>query len=122
MIEQETNRIINDAVEKTRKMIRKHKDEIEKLATELLEKETLDLLDIVRILGERPFPMTESIKDYMREIEIRKKDKLDKEEAEKYKQENSEVKNDESTEEKEAKPLETIEAKSTDQTDQITPK
>ena len=122
MIEQETNRIINDAVEKTREMIRKHKDEIEKLATELLEKETLDLLDIVRILGERPFPMTESIKDYMREIEIRKKDKLDKEEAEKSKQENSEVKNDESTEEKEAKPLETIEAKSTEQTDQITPK
>lgn len=122
MIEQETNRIINDAVEKTREMIRKHKDEIEKLATELLEKETLDLLDIVRILGERPFPMTESIKDYMREIEIRKKDKLDKEEAEKSKQANSEVKNDESTEEKEAKPLETIEAKSTEQTDQITPK
>ena len=39
------------------------------LAEELLLKETLDLLDIVRILGERPFPMTESIKDYFQEVE-----------------------------------------------------
>ena len=100
-------------------MIRKHKDEIEKLATELLEKETLDLLDIVRILGERPFPMTESIKDYMKEIEIRKKDKLEREEAEKSKEENSEIKKEESTEENEAKPLENIETKSTEQNDQI---
>lgn len=73
-------------------MITKHKEEIEKLAQELLEKETLDLLDIVSILGERPFPMTDSIKDYMKEIEIRKKDKLDKEQAEKNKAENIEEK------------------------------
>jgi hypothetical protein len=103
-------------------MIRKHKDDIEKLATELLEKETLDLLDIVRILGERPFPMTESIKDYMKEIEIRKKDKLEKEEAEKHKSENLQEKEDKSTEEKEAKPIENIEAKPIEEKDQTTQK
>ncbi len=68
-----------------------------------MEKETLDLLDIVRILGERPFPMTESIRDYMREIEIRKKDRLDKEQAEKNKSENIEQIEVKSVEENEAK-------------------
>jgi hypothetical protein len=95
-----------------------------------LEKETLDLLDIVRILGERPFPMTESIKDYMKEIEIRKKDRLEKEEAEKNKAEEEKNKAEEEKNKaeaeknkvegediqgKEAKPAEEIETKSVEE-------
>jgi hypothetical protein len=53
-------------------LISEHSQAIENLAKELLLKETLDLLDIVRILGERPFPLSESMKDYYKEIENKK--------------------------------------------------
>jgi len=73
-IENEVNRIINDCAEQTRAMILKHAKDIENLAEELLIKETLDLMDIIRILGDRPFPLSDSMKDYMKEIEMRKEE------------------------------------------------
>jgi hypothetical protein len=42
-----------------------------RLAEALLEKETLNLPQIIAILGERPFPMRETMKDYLVEIEER---------------------------------------------------
>jgi hypothetical protein len=36
-----------------------------------LEHESINLPQIIKILGERPFPMKESLKDYLREIEHR---------------------------------------------------
>jgi len=65
-----------------------HKDRIEILANELLEKESLDLLDIIRILGERPFQMSDTIKDYMKEIEIRKKEETEQKKLEEEKEKN----------------------------------
>ena len=41
------------------------------MATELLKKETLDLLDIINCIGERPFGMPDSLKDYLEEIQKR---------------------------------------------------
>jgi hypothetical protein len=38
----------------------------------LLAKETINLIDINRILGERPFPMKESLKEYLVELQERK--------------------------------------------------
>lgn len=35
------------------------------LASELLDKETLTLNHIIKILGERPYPMKESMKEYL---------------------------------------------------------
>jgi hypothetical protein len=35
------------------------------LAEELLAKESIGLPDIVRILGDRPFPMKESVREYL---------------------------------------------------------
>jgi hypothetical protein len=60
---------------RTKELVTKHKQDIDRLATELLVKETLDLLDIIRILGDRPFPLTDTMIDYMNEFEMRKKDK-----------------------------------------------
>jgi hypothetical protein len=37
-----------------------------------LEKETIGLPDIIRILGERPFGMSETMKEYLSEMEKRK--------------------------------------------------
>ena len=43
-----------------------------RLAEELLEKETLSLPDIVDILGQRPYPIKESVVEYMQELRARK--------------------------------------------------
>ena len=39
-----------------------------RLAEELLKKESIGLPDILRILGERPYPMKESVKEYLLEM------------------------------------------------------
>ena len=44
----------------------------DRMAEELLEKESLTLPDLVRILGDRPFPLKESIREYLQELEERK--------------------------------------------------
>lgn len=87
MIEQEINKIINECHIKTRELVAKHQDVLENLAKELLEKESLDLLDIVRILGDRPYGTNEAIKEYMREIEIRKQNEKEKKKLEEEKKE-----------------------------------
>lgn len=94
MIEQEINRILNECHLKTRELITLHADKLDKLARELLEKESLDLLDIVRILGARPFPPNEAIKDYMHEIEIRKKSEKEVKKLEEDEEKENKDKND----------------------------
>ena len=39
-----------------------------RLAEELLAKETIGLVDIVKVLGTRPFPMKETLKEYLIEM------------------------------------------------------
>lgn len=57
-------------------MEKKHK--IEELGNLLLEKETINLTDIVGVLGERPGGMNETMKEYLSEqLELKaKEDKL----------------------------------------------
>ena len=43
------------------------------LAETLLAKETISLPDIVDILGDRPYPMKESVKEYLEEMINRRK-------------------------------------------------
>ena len=43
-----------------------------RLSEKLLEEESINLPKIIEVLGERPFPMKESLKDYLRELEARK--------------------------------------------------
>ncbi len=52
------------------------------MAEELLAKESIGLPDIIKILGERPFPMKETVKEYLKEM-MERKDKEDAEDAEK---------------------------------------
>jgi hypothetical protein len=42
------------------------------LAEELLAKESIGLPDIIRILGDRPFPMKETVREYLQEMLDRK--------------------------------------------------
>eukprot|EP01026_Neomeris_dumetosa_P057755 TRINITY_DN5334_c0_g1_i6.p2 TRINITY_DN5334_c0_g1~~TRINITY_DN5334_c0_g1_i6.p2 ORF type:complete len:506 (+),score=102.27 TRINITY_DN5334_c0_g1_i6:935-2452(+) len=59
MIDEEVRLMVRDAYERTLQLINKHKDLIEALALELLEKEVVGLDDLERILGERPFQSEE---------------------------------------------------------------
>lgn len=72
MIDLEVQRIINKSYVECRKILEERKEFIEKLAERLLEHETLSLPDIVEIMGDRPFPMKESVAEYLSELKERK--------------------------------------------------
>ena len=59
------------------------KDKIDELAIRLLEKETLALPDIVDILGPRPYPLKQSLLEYMEELKQRATDDEAAEQAKK---------------------------------------
>ena len=47
------------------------KELIENLAESLLVHESMNLQKIIKILGDRPFPMKESMREYLEELESR---------------------------------------------------
>ena len=73
--------IIQEASERCRQLIRTHRDKIQDLSDELLQKNTLDLQDIRRILGERPFKYKEEFQKYL-EASIELKNQIVEEEEE----------------------------------------
>jgi len=77
-IDDEIKNIIDVCTVRTRELVRKYKTEIEKLSGALLEKETLDLNNIVKILGERPFPPKSNFKAYLEHKEQDEKEKKEK--------------------------------------------
>ena len=68
LIDQEVQRIINKSYVACRTILEEKREFIEKLAEKLLENETLSLPDIVEVMGARPFPMKETVVEYMREL------------------------------------------------------
>ena len=49
------------------------------MAELLLKKETVNLVDIVGVLGERPFPLKESLREYLTELRERQEHEKDEE-------------------------------------------
>lgn len=91
--------------------MREHEDSVRKLAEALLEKETLDIIDIIEVLGQRPFPMGDSLSDYLKEIEFRKEEAKKRKEDEEKKKIEEEEKKAKEEEEKKLKDAETAEGK-----------
>jgi AFG3 family protein len=54
-IDAEVRNIISKAYERTKKMLTKHRNELEIIAKELLEKEIIFQNDLERLIGKRPF-------------------------------------------------------------------
>ncbi|MBI1769855.1 MAG: ATP-dependent zinc metalloprotease FtsH [Bacteroidetes bacterium] len=54
-IDQEVKKIIDSAYERTMKLLMEHRDHLEVIARELLEKEILFQSDLERLIGKRPF-------------------------------------------------------------------
>jgi AFG3 family protein len=57
--------IIQESSERCRNLIRLHREKIQELSDELLLKNTLDLQDIRRILGDRPFKYKNEFEKYL---------------------------------------------------------
>jgi AFG3 family protein len=55
MIDREVKRIIDDSYERTKALLSKHREHLEVIARELLEKEILFQSDLERLIGKRPF-------------------------------------------------------------------
>ncbi|MEL6592563.1 MAG: peptidase M41, partial [Bacteroidota bacterium] len=55
VIDEEVKTIIDDAYDRTKELLTKHRDALEAIAQELLEKEVIFKEDVVRLIGERPF-------------------------------------------------------------------
>lgn len=88
-IDNEVQSIINECIDRTRETVRKYKDEISKISEELLKKDTIDVLDIMELIGDRPYPMPKSMQAYIDETKNRKtkmEEERKKEEEEKQKE------------------------------------
>ena len=55
IIDEEANKMISSAMERTLKLIQDHKEDVIKVAERLLKKEILDRDDMIELLGKRPF-------------------------------------------------------------------
>lgn len=55
---------------------------VKKLSNTLLEKESLDIIQIIDVLGERPHPLPESVQKYIIEIKNKEAEKAAKKENE----------------------------------------
>ena len=92
----EVEKIIEICANRAEKLIEENRENIIKLSNALLEKETLDVLQVIEILGDRPYSYPENILNYINEIKeydnVRKEKK--KEEEAKIKDDNSNNKQD----------------------------
>jgi cell division protease FtsH len=55
MIDQEVRKLVEDAYERTKELLTKHKKEVEILAKELLKTEVLFKSDVEALIGKRPY-------------------------------------------------------------------
>ncbi len=85
LIDIEVNNIINECAKKTREIVNTYSNQIKIIAEELLKKETIDLLDIIENIGERPFPLPSSMQSYLKETKERK----ERERMKKFEEENN---------------------------------
>ncbi len=67
-IDEEVKRLVNQCYQEVEELLESKRDLITNLAERLLEKESISLPQIIEVLGDRPFEMKQSIKDYLSEI------------------------------------------------------
>ena len=81
-IDLEVKKIVDDCYARTKELLLSKKDLIGNLAEELLVHESMNLPKIIKVLGDRPFPMKESVKEYLQELETREKQEQEQKEKE----------------------------------------
>lgn len=88
LIDEEVDKIINECATRTREIIKTHKEEITLVAEKLLDKETIDILDIIELIGARPHKIPESISAYIEETKARRIREEKKAESDKLEEKN----------------------------------
>ena len=78
LIDEEIKYIIDECTRRTRELVKEKRQFIQELSDLLLEKETIDLKQIVGVLGERPFPAKSSYKAYLEELTKEEEEKIEK--------------------------------------------
>lgn len=73
-IDEEVKKIIDEAYADVKMLLEDKRTLIENLAKRLLAQEVVTLPDLIEILGERPWPMKENLREYLEEIKERKKE------------------------------------------------
>ena len=73
-IDFEVKQLVDDCYAATKELLESKRELIQNLAEELLEHESINLPQIMKILGDRPYPLKESIKEYLQELEKRKQE------------------------------------------------
>jgi AFG3 family protein len=68
MIDQEVRKLIDDAYEKTKKLLVEKRDDVEKLAYALLEREVLFQSDVEALIGRRPFEEKKPLEEKAEEL------------------------------------------------------
>lgn len=71
-IDEEVRDLVREQYALTRELLLEHKDKIQALGDQLLEKETMNLPAIIDVLGDRPYGMNESLAQYLDELNKRK--------------------------------------------------
>ena len=71
-IDFEVKKLVDECYATTKELLESKRELIQNLAEELLEHESINLPQIMKILGDRPYPLKESIKEYLQELEKRK--------------------------------------------------
>lgn len=69
----EVRKVVDECYARTKELLEDKKELIIALAEELLAKESINLPQIIKVIGERPFPMKESLREYLVELETRQR-------------------------------------------------
>lgn len=81
-MDDEARAVVDAAYKRTVELIREHKEEVEKVAKLLLEKETITHDDVVDLIGDRPFQGDPQYQEYISRRDELKKAQADKSDAE----------------------------------------
>lgn len=85
VMDEEVSKIVHEAYERTKQLLKDKQNVLHELAEELLKNETINHSDIVRVLGPRPFggnkTYTEFVEESWKEADKYEADKLVKDEA-----------------------------------------
>merc|ERR1712211_119910 len=65
LVDEEAKKLIGSAMDRTLALLTKHKDDVERVALRLLEKEVLNRDDMIELLGPRPFAEKSTYEEFV---------------------------------------------------------
>lgn len=76
-IDEEVRAIVKEQYRLTKELLLEKRDMVQQLGDLLMEKETINLTDIIGVLGTRPAGMSETMKEYLHELTLRQEKEAD---------------------------------------------